>query len=100
MFRNTPYALRDGVEAVVRVDNDYLHFYRDGRYYRMRDSTKQFVNFPNGLSYRDVIDTLIPQCRSLNLSLENEGCSNSSEWNDILLGTFPLSTTGNDPSEE
>ncbi|XP_030839822.1 50 kDa hatching enzyme-like [Strongylocentrotus purpuratus] len=78
-FRNTPYALRDGVEAVVRVDDVYLHFYRDGRYYRMRDSTKQFVNFPNGLSYRNVIDTLIPQCRSLNLSVEIESCSNSSE---------------------
>nr|P91953.1 RecName: Full=50 kDa hatching enzyme; Short=HE; Short=HEZ; AltName: Full=Envelysin; AltName: Full=Sea-urchin-hatching proteinase; Contains: RecName: Full=38 kDa hatching enzyme; Contains: RecName: Full=32 kDa hatching enzyme non-specific; Contains: RecName: Full=15 kDa peptide; Flags: Precursor [Hemicentrotus pulcherrimus]BAA19171.1 hatching enzyme [Hemicentrotus pulcherrimus] len=78
-FRNTPYALRDGVEAVVRVDDVYLHFYRDGRYYRMIESTKQFVNFPNGLSYRDVIDTLIPQCRSLNLSVEIESCSNSSE---------------------
>nr|XP_054774203.1 50 kDa hatching enzyme-like [Lytechinus pictus] len=78
IFGNVPSALRDGVEAVVSVDNVYVHFYRDGRYYRMRDANKQFVNFPNGLSYRDVKDTLTPQCRGLSLIEETEHCSNSS----------------------
>nr|CAA46638.1 hatching enzyme [Paracentrotus lividus] len=79
LFNDVPSALHDGVEAVVRADRNYIHFYRDGRYYRMTDYGRQFVNFPNGLAYSDVIESVIPQCRGRSLSYESEGCSNSSE---------------------